>query len=128
MLSARPPGGKAQQPRFQSPLGTVVLMALSMLVVTVALLALGVAGAARAAELPRVQDGRLDLSSWSFERSGDLELKGDWHIYIDQLLEPADFAGPSPPTEAVHGTRRWYATNVSAHKRGQARSAKSSRP
>lgn len=40
---------------------------------------------------PQAQNGFLDLSAWAFQRDGALSLDGEWELYWERLLEPADF-------------------------------------
>ncbi len=40
---------------------------------------------------PRVENGRIDLSTWNFENTGILKLDGTWEFYHNQLLAPNDF-------------------------------------
>jgi len=42
-------------------------------------------------------DGRLDLNHYDFDREGMVTLDGDWDLYWNKLLIPADFAGGSQP-------------------------------
>ena len=51
-------------------------------------------GCALPDELPRAVGGRLDLSSWDFERDGDVPLVGTWEICWNQLLEPGHPCSP----------------------------------
>lgn len=37
------------------------------------------------------KQGKLDLSSWNFEKDGLVKLDGQWEIYPGELLEPKDF-------------------------------------
>ncbi len=47
---------------------------------------------------PKVVNGLIDLSDWSFEQNGSIELNGDWEFYWNQLLTPEDFINPIPPS------------------------------
>ncbi|WP_160680361.1 diguanylate cyclase [Clostridium sp. C8-1-8] len=42
-------------------------------------------------EIAKASDGRIDLSSWNFEKDGLAKLDGQWEIYSGELLEPKDF-------------------------------------
>jgi diguanylate cyclase (GGDEF)-like protein len=42
---------------------------------------------------PVAKQGKLDLSSWDFEKDGLAKLNGQWEIYPEKLLEPKDFNG-----------------------------------
>lgn len=48
------------------------------------------------ASTPKAVRGHIDVSSWDFSK-GALKLDGEWELYFDQLLEPADFAGGRAP-------------------------------
>lgn len=50
--------------------------------------------AASAAERYEAADGVLDLTDFRFDRS-TADLKGEWHFYWKQLLDPDDFASAS---------------------------------
>lgn len=41
--------------------------------------------------------GLLDLSAWNPD-DGNVPLNGEWEFYWNQLLEPSDFAGSTPPS------------------------------
>lgn len=47
---------------------------------------------------PQAIQGVLDLTEWDFERDGVVTLSGEWEFYWHQLLTPADFDDPMPPT------------------------------
>jgi len=40
---------------------------------------------------PEVENGRLELGRWNFERDGLLALDGNWEFHWNRLLSPADF-------------------------------------
>jgi|GEM_PF-1304852 diguanylate cyclase (GGDEF) domain len=40
---------------------------------------------------PKVSGGYLDLSAWSFEKSGIVSLEGTWSFYFNQFLSHEDF-------------------------------------
>ena len=42
-------------------------------------------------EQPVAKMGVLDLRDWDFEKDGAIELKGEWEMYWEKLLEPKDF-------------------------------------
>lgn len=42
-------------------------------------------------EVPQCVDGVLDLSEWSFEKDGIVQLDGNWSFYFNQLLSHEDF-------------------------------------
>lgn len=44
-------------------------------------------------DVPVAKQGKLDLSSWDFEKNGLAKLDGQWEIYPGELLEPKDFNG-----------------------------------
>lgn len=39
---------------------------------------------------PKAQEGVLDLTGWSFEAEGTVFLSGEWELYWNRLLEPAE--------------------------------------
>ncbi|MFT3934000.1 MAG: adenylate/guanylate cyclase domain-containing protein [Chitinophagaceae bacterium] len=45
---------------------------------------------------PVARQGRMDLSSWDFQKDGNLPLDGQWEFYWQQLLTPADFKKTTP--------------------------------
>lgn len=44
---------------------------------------------------PSAVRGALDLSSWSFEQDGIIQLDGEWELYPDKLLSHRDFHSSS---------------------------------
>jgi len=46
---------------------------------------------------PAAVNGVLDLTGWDFDRDGPVNLDGEWEMYWQQLLTPADFALSAPP-------------------------------
>ncbi|AOY78134.1 diguanylate cyclase [Clostridium formicaceticum] len=44
------------------------------------------------ANIPPAQKGMLDISNLDYEQQGFIELKGEWELYHNQLLDDADFA------------------------------------
>jgi signal transduction histidine kinase/CheY-like chemotaxis protein len=40
---------------------------------------------------PKAKNGSIDISSWDFEKNGDVKLKGDWEFYWKRLYFPKDF-------------------------------------
>ncbi len=55
-----------------------------------------------------VENGFLDLSSWSFEEDGLVNLTGDWEFYWEKLLDPTDFeTDTSINTEYIHVPGGW---------------------
>jgi len=47
------------------------------------------------ADDPKLRQGVMDLSGWSYKDNGRIRLDGEWEFYWDQLLEPADFEASS---------------------------------
>lgn len=43
-------------------------------------------------QTPRAESGWMDLSDWSFQEQGILELTGEWRIFWEELLEPGDIS------------------------------------
>ncbi|HZG56197.1 ATP-binding protein [Paenibacillus sp.] len=65
-------------------------LASSVVLASFLLLAPGGASASNPEPLP--EQGVLDLSRWSFERDGIINLKGEWEFYWGRLLSADDFA------------------------------------
>lgn len=40
---------------------------------------------------PVAQNGYLDLSSWDYDKNGNVKLEGEWEFYWNKLLTPEDF-------------------------------------
>ncbi len=48
-------------------------------------------------------DGQLDLTHYDFDRQGLVSLDGDWNLFWDKLLTPADFsAAATPATDGLY--------------------------
>ncbi|MDP4178191.1 MAG: histidine kinase [Bacillota bacterium] len=45
----------------------------------------------KAKHIPKISKGILDLTNWSFEKDGNLNLDGEWEFYWNRLLTPDDF-------------------------------------
>ena len=52
--------------------------------------------------IPQAKAGLLDLSDWDFRADGNLELKGDWEFYWEQLIAPAAFQHEFPLRQPSH--------------------------
>lgn len=52
------------------------------------MVALAGLGCVKSGEAPRVREGVLDLSSWSFEAQGMVTLEGEWQICWGALVAP----------------------------------------
>ncbi len=46
---------------------------------------------------PLAEGGYLDLSAWDFNQNGNAHLSGQWTVYQQQFLTPAELSGPHPP-------------------------------
>ena len=46
---------------------------------------------------PRVENGVLDLSTWSFKNDGPMALDGKWEFYWNMHLNPGDISNDGPP-------------------------------
>ncbi|MCC7400553.1 MAG: hypothetical protein IT214_03620 [Chitinophagaceae bacterium] len=46
---------------------------------------------------PVARQGEMDLSSWNFQKDGNLPLNGVWEFYWHRLLTPSDFKNKSGP-------------------------------
>ncbi len=46
---------------------------------------------------PKIVNGVMDLTDWTFEHDGIVNLRGDVEFYWQQLLEPTDFIIEHPP-------------------------------
>src|SRR5690554_1393584 len=51
--------------------------------------------------MPTVEEGTLDLSAWSFEEDGIIQLDGEWELYPGQLLSQQDLHSLSGQGELV---------------------------
>jgi signal transduction histidine kinase len=51
--------------------------------------------------VPRAADGMIDLTSWDFERHGNVTLDGMWEFYWNELLEPGEFQSESERFTAI---------------------------
>ena len=47
-------------------------------------------------EIPKAKKGIIDLSKINFDNSQSINLKGEWELYHNKLLNPDDFTGVSP--------------------------------
>ncbi|MFD2673518.1 hybrid sensor histidine kinase/response regulator [Marinicrinis sediminis] len=56
---------------------------------------------------PEAKQGKLDLSTVEWERDEPLPLYGEWEMYPDQIMEPADFAGRSSDPLIVQVPHSW---------------------
>lgn len=43
------------------------------------------------------RQGEMDLSTWNFQKDGNIPLEGEWEFYWDRLLTAADFKNKSKP-------------------------------
>jgi signal transduction histidine kinase/ActR/RegA family two-component response regulator len=69
---------------------------------------------AEAAEPPRVIDGVIDLTHWSFADHGPVQLSGDYGFYWQRFLAPDDLAPAVDGYAPVPGT--WGGTVINGHK------------
>lgn len=60
------------------------------------------AGSEARSAMPLARQGVLDLASWNFEKSGTVDLSGEWEFYWKQLLTPDDFHGEHPPEVSAY--------------------------
>ncbi|MBE3599573.1 MAG: hypothetical protein IMX02_12585 [Limnochordaceae bacterium] len=77
----------------------------------------GAGGGVVFAATPRAQAGVLDLEGWRPARDELLWLDGEWALYWQRLLEPADFAssGPLPPDGYVPVPGPWTRLHLQGH-------------
>lgn len=54
-------------------------------------------GCGKAPDLPRAQQGSIDLRSWNFARDGMVPLDGDWLWYWQKLLHPSSLKETTGP-------------------------------
>lgn len=66
-----------------------------LIILTLLMLLLVMAGCAGEREAPLAQRGVLDLSGWDFARDGAANLDGEWEFYWGQLWAPEDFRDPA---------------------------------
>ena len=53
--------------------------------------------------MPTANNGILDLSVWNCNRDSSVRLDGEWSLYRNQLIQPADFSKPdSPKSETTY--------------------------
>lgn len=67
---------------------------------------------------PLVKNGYLDLSSWDFEKDGNITLEGNWEFYWNQLLIRDNFkSGNAPEFDAyVKVPHSWNNTVIKGNK------------
>ncbi|MFF2091672.1 ATP-binding protein [Paenibacillus sp. NPDC058174] len=53
------------------------------------------------------KEGLLDLSHWSFEQEGSVELKGEWAFYWNQLLTPDNVEAGSAAQTMIQVPDKW---------------------
>ncbi|WP_042165910.1 ATP-binding protein [Paenibacillus gorillae] len=53
------------------------------------------------------REGLLDLSHWSFEQEGSIELKGEWAFYWNQLLTPDNVETGSAEQTMIQVPDKW---------------------
>ena len=59
-------------------------------------------------EVPKAENGVIDLSKWNFEQQGFVPLSGTWEFYWQKLLTPADFANDKlPAAEYIYVPQGW---------------------
>ncbi|NGZ76316.1 hybrid sensor histidine kinase/response regulator [Saccharibacillus alkalitolerans] len=46
--------------------------------------------------MPRAENGRIDLDGWDYERKGAAPLGGEWTFYPGRLIDPEDLAEKDP--------------------------------
>ena len=51
---------------------------------------LSVSCATNRKEIPKAVEGYLDLSTWDFQKDGNIKLNGQWEIYWDEFLTPSE--------------------------------------
>ncbi len=59
-----------------------------LLIVALSILTPGCVGNPIATRLPSADHGVMDLRGWDLEKSGPIELKGEWEFFWQQLIEP----------------------------------------
>lgn len=67
---------------------------------------------------PRVSNGDLNLSHWSFEENGSVKLDGQWQVYWDELLTPEELSHTSKKAATFSVPGIWNNTLINGKKRG----------
>jgi serine phosphatase RsbU (regulator of sigma subunit) len=68
--------------------------------------------------LPEITKGFIDLSKWSFEKDGTIDLNGEWEFYWHNLLEPNDFRLNYPMLpEYIYVPGGWVTENKKGEKK-----------
>jgi serine phosphatase RsbU (regulator of sigma subunit) len=60
---------------------------------------------------PEIKKGFLDLSSWNFERDGNVNLNGEWEFYWKKLMVPKDFQLKELSPEYIRVPYSWTKKN-----------------
>ncbi len=58
-------------------------------------------------DVPKVENGVLDLTNWNFEKDGIINLDGKWEFYWEQLLTPEDFKTKELSPEYIYVPQGW---------------------
>ncbi|MGI6450679.1 MAG: hypothetical protein ACOX3R_10460 [Desulfitobacteriia bacterium] len=61
--------------------------------ITIIISVLSLTGCQPLKTAPEAVDGVLDLRGWDFAAEGNVNLKGEWEFYWEELKEPIDFMG-----------------------------------
>jgi len=79
-----------------------IVSRVALALVALALLAAAGCGSVRSGRAyPVASDGVLDLRDWDFGVDGPALLHGDWTLYWDELLTPADLANDAPRADGT---------------------------
>jgi signal transduction histidine kinase len=67
---------------------------------------------------PSAIKGKIDLSSWNFDKNGSTELKGEWEFYWDTLIAPREFASilPARTPAFIKIPHTWQGSSVNGIK------------
>ena len=87
--------------------------ALAAALVVLAVAVSSCAGDSRASR-PTAVGGRLDASSWDFEKNGPIPLDGEWEFYWGKLIPPSDFdsGAAGPMSGYIHVPGKWNAFKI----------------
>ncbi len=58
-------------------------------------------------EIPKAENGFLDLSNWDFEKDGLIALDGKWEFYWQQLITPHEFETGSFEPDYMYVPQGW---------------------
>ncbi|HAK53143.1 MAG TPA: hypothetical protein DCM54_14750 [Gammaproteobacteria bacterium] len=72
---------------------------------------------AQAATSPLAKEGLLDLSDWDFSRDGNVNLRGDYEFYWEELLDTSSLLTKTPDT-VIYLPKPWVGTIIDSQPEG----------